>query len=319
MASNKAASPNRGTQRNARLPLVAAPRLVPAAGYRGSLRSVLVGPSVSPRLMRSPAILVFDSGVGGLTVFREIARARPDARLTYVADDALFPYGKVPEEQLVARVTALMGNLIAAHSPDLVVIACNTASVQALPALRERFSVPFVGTVPAIKPACAASQSKHVSVLGTEATVAREYTHALIRNFGQGCDLTLVGSARLAALAEAALSGQPVNDEDIRAEIMPCFVQDGAERTDTIVLACTHYPLLLDRFERLAPWPVRWIDPAPAIARRVIDLVGPKTEGPASGKACAIFTSGRKPSVELVAALDSFGLDPAEAAPAAPI
>ena len=228
MASNKAASPNRGTQRNARLPLVAAPRLVPAAGYRGSLRSVLVGPSVSPRLMRSPAILVFDSGVGGLTVFREIARARPDARLIYVADDALFPYGKVPEDALVARVTALMGELIAAHSPDLVVIACNTASVQALPALRERFSVPFVGTVPAIKPACAASQSKHVSVLGTEATVAREYTHALIRNFGQGCDLTLVGSARLAALAEAALSGRPVSDDDIRAEIAPCFVQDGA-------------------------------------------------------------------------------------------
>src|SRR6201991_3773164 len=305
MASNKAASPNRGMHRNARLPLVAAPRLAPAAGYRGSLRSILVGPSVTPRLMRSPAILVFDSGVGGLTVFREIARARPDARLTYVADDALFPYGKVPEPQLVARLTALMGGLITAHSPDLVVIACNTASVQALPALRERFGVPFVGTVPAIKPACAASQSKHVSVLGTEATVAREYTHALIRNFGQGCDLTLVGSARLAALAEAALSGRPVSDDDIRAEIAPCFVQDGAERTDTVVLACTHYPLLLDRFEGLAPWPVRWIDPAPAIARRVVDLVGPKTEGPVSAKACAIFTSGRKPSGELVAALDS--------------
>ncbi len=319
MASNKAASPNRGTQRNARLPLVAAPRLVPAAGYRGSLRSVLVGPSVTPRLMRSPAILVFDSGVGGLTVFREIARARPDARLTYVADDALFPYGKVPEDALVARVTALMGDLIAAHSPDLVVIACNTASVQVLSALRERFSVPFIGTVPAIKPACAASQSKRVSVLGTEATVAREYTHALIRNFGQGCDLTLVGSARLAGFAEAALSGQPVSDEDILAEIAPCFVQDGTERTDTIVLACTHYPLLLDRFERLAPWPVRWIDPAPAIARRVVDLVGPKTEGPASGKARAIFTSGRKPSAELAAALDNFGLEPTTPAPAASI
>jgi glutamate racemase len=319
MASNKAASPNRGTQRNARLPLVAAPRLVPAAGYRGSLRSVLVGPSVTPRLMRSPAILVFDSGVGGLTVFREIARARPDARLTYVADDALFPYGKVPEDALVARVTALMGDLIAAHSPDLVVIACNTASVQVLPALRERFGVPFVGTVPAIKPACAASQSKRVSVLGTEATVAREYTHALIRNFGQGCDLTLVGSARLAALAEAALSGQPVNDEDIRAEIAPCFVEDRAERTDTIVLACTHFPLLLDRFERLAPWPVRWIDPAPAIARRVIDLVGPKTEAPAPAKARAIFTSGRKPSGDLVAVLENFGLESTETAPACPI
>src|ERR1041384_1250046 len=309
MASNKAASPNRGTQGNARLPLVAAPGLVPAAGYRGSLRSVLVGPSVTPRLMRSPGILVFDSGVGGLTVFREIARARPDARLTYVADNALFPYGKVPEDQLVARVTTLMADLIARHAPDLVVIACNTASVQALPALRDRFSVPFVGTVPAIKPACAASQSKRVSVLGTEATVAREYTHALIRNFGQGCDLTLVGSARLAALAEAALSGGPVSDDDVRAEIAPCFVEDGAERTDTVVLACTHYPLLLDRFERLAPWPVRWIDPAPAIARRVVELVGPATGAPAPARAQALFTSGRRPSADLVAALAKFGLE----------
>jgi glutamate racemase len=316
MASNNAASPAGATLRDTRLPLVAAPRLVPAAGYRGSLRSVLVGPSVSPRIMRSPSILVFDSGVGGLTVFHEVARARPDARLTYVADDALFPYGKVPEETLVARVTALIGRLIAEHVPDLVVIACNTASVQALPALRERFSVPFVGTVPAIKPACAASQSKRVSVLGTEATVAREYTHALIRNFGQGCDLTLVGSARLATLAEAALAGHPVDDEEIRTEITPCFVEDGAERTDTVVLACTHYPLLLDRFERLAPWPVRWIDPAPAIARRVLDLVGPKTDGPASPQARAIFTSGRKPSDDLAAVLVDFGLALAEAAPA---
>ena len=319
MASNKAASPNRGTQGNARLPLVAAPGLVPAAGYRGSLRSVLVGPSVTPRLMRSPGILVFDSGVGGLTVFREIARARPDARLTYVADNALFPYGKVPEDQLVARVTTLMADLIARHAPDLVVIACNTASVQALPALRDRFSVPFVGTVPAIKPACAASQSKRVSVLGTEATVAREYTHALIRNFGQGCDLTLVGSARLAALAEAALSGGPVSDDDVRAEIAPCFVEDGAERTDTVVLACTHYPLLLDRFERLAPWPVRWIDPAPAIARRVIGLVGPETGPRAVVKARAFFTSGGKPSSDLAAALAVFGLEAAEFLPATSI
>ena len=319
MASNKAAPRGERAEREGRLPFVTAPRLAPAAGYRGSLRSVLVGPTVTPRIMRSPAILVFDSGVGGLTVFREIARARPDARLIYAADDAVFPYGKVPEAELIARVTALMGELIAAHSPDIVVIACNTASVQALPALRERFRVPFVGTVPAIKPACAASQSKRVSVLGTEATVAREYTHALIRNFGQGCDLTLVGSALLATLAEAALSGRPVDDEAIRAEIAPCFVQDAAERTDTIVLACTHYPLLLGQFERLAPWPVRWIDPAPAIARRVVDLVGPKTDALAPATARAFFTSGRKPSDELTAALRDFGLEPADAAAAAAI
>jgi len=264
-------------------------------------------------------ILVFDSGLGGLTVLREIVHVRPDARYIYVADDAFFPYGHHSEEQIIARVVPLLGELIGAHAPDLVVIACNTASVQVLPALRERYTLPFVGTVPAIKPACAASQSKLVSVLGTEATVAREYTHALIRNFGQGCDLTLVGSGRLAALAEAALAGDLVDDEVISAEIAPCFVADGGERTDTIVLACTHYPLLLDRFERLAPWPVRWIDPAPAIARRVVELVGPATDAPAPARAHAIFTSGRKPSADLAVALADFGLQAGEFARAADI
>jgi glutamate racemase len=258
--------------------------------------------------MQCPTILVFDSGVGGLTVFREIVRARPDARFIYTADDALFPYGRIPEHELVTHVTDLMEGLIETHRPDLVVIACNTASVQVLPALRPRFTIPFVGTVPAIKPACAASQSKRVSVLGTEATVAREYTHALVRSFGQGCDLTLVGSGRLAALAEAALSGRAVDDQDVRAEILPCFVEDGTERTDTIVLACTHFPLLLDRFERLAPWPVRWLDPAAAIARRVVELVGPATGQKPEAAARAVFTSGRVPSGELGAALTGFGL-----------
>src|SRR3954453_12712476 len=104
MAAYKPARRRGQDKRDTRLRLVAAPRLVPAAGYRATLRSVLVGPSVTPRIMRSPGILVFDSGVGGLTVFREIAHVRPDARLVYAADDALFPYGKVPEDALVTRV-----------------------------------------------------------------------------------------------------------------------------------------------------------------------------------------------------------------------
>ena len=316
MPTHKTAS-RTARNRFVRLPLVAAPRLVPAAGYRATLRSVLVGPSVTPRIMRSPTILVFDSGVGGLTVFREIARARPDARYVYAADDALFPYGKIPEGELISRVTGLMEGLIEAHQPDLVVIACNTASVQVLPALRARFAIPFVGTVPAIKPACAASQSKRVSVLGTEATVAREYTHALIRSFGRGCDVTLVGSAHLAALAEATLAGDAVDDDAIRSEIAPCFVADGTERTDTIVLACTHFPLLLAQFERLAPWPVRWIDPAPAIARRVVELVGPAAGRSVQTPAQAIFTSGRAASADLAAALAGFGLMAGEFAPPA--
>lgn len=213
-----------------------------------------------------PTILVFDSGLGGLTVLREIVGARPDAHYVYVADDAFFPYGHHSEEQIIARVVPLIGDLIESHAPDLVVIACNTASTLVMSHLREAYQVPFVGTVPAIKPACASSKTKRVSVLGTKGTVKREYTKRLIHDFSQGCEVTLVGSAELASLAEAALSGNDVSDDDIAAELAPCFVGHGggdAHRTDTVVLACTHYPLLLERLVQLAPWPVAWIDPAP--------------------------------------------------------
>ncbi len=243
-----------------------------------------------------PTILVFDSGLGGLTVLREIVKARPDAHYVYVADDVFFPYGHHGEDQIIARVVPLVGELIAAYRPDLVVIACNTMSVSVMAHLRAAYSVPFVGTVPAIKPACAASKTKRVSVLGTKATVNREYTQALIRDHGQGCEVTLVGSAELASLAEAALSGTEVSDREIFAELAPCFVEDGdarSARTDTVVLACTHYPLLMDRLVRLAPWPVDWIDPAPAIARRVVDLLGTPGREVDTAGAEMIFTSKR--------------------------
>jgi glutamate racemase len=259
------------------------------------------------RALTNPTILVFDSGLGGLTVYREIARRRPDARFVYAADDALFPYGAIAEDRLIARALDLMERLIAAHRPDLVVIACNTASTIVLPSLRARLPVPFVGTVPAIKPACAASKTKRVSVLGTEATVKREYTKALIREFAADCQVTLVGSARLAALAEATLTDDAVADEAIAAEIAPCFVDDGVARTDTVVLACTHYPLLADRLARLSPWPVNFIDPAPAIARRVVDLIGPARNGHALAAPELVFSSGRTPPPGLRAWIDGIG------------
>ena len=239
-------------------------------------------------------ILIFDSGLGGLTVYREVVAARADADFLYVADDAAFPYGALAEPALISRVVALMDELIAAHRPDLVVIACNTASTIVLAELRKKFTVPFVGTVPAIKPACAGSVTKRVSVLGTEATVKREYTRALIRDYAQDCEVTLVGSPTLASYAEAELDGAPAGDAKIRAETEPCF-RDGAKRTDTVVLACTHYPLLLHRLRQLAPWPVNFIDPAPAIARRVVELLGPSPAAAGKGTMHAIFTSGRVP------------------------
>ena len=253
-----------------------------------------------------PTILVFDSGLGGLTVYREVVKVRPDARFIYALDDAFFPYGRRPEPVLVARVVDVMGEWIATQRPDLVVIACNTASTLVLPQLRQQFQVPFVGTVPAIKPACAGSKTKLVSVLGTEATVGREYTRALIRDFAQGCNVTLVGSRRLAELAEAELKGERAADAAIAAELGPCFVEAEGRRTDTIVLACTHYPLLLERLQKLAPWPVHFIDPAPAIARRVVDLAGP-AQGADGTPPEFHFTSGRAPSPTLAKALRPFG------------
>ncbi len=265
-----------------------------------------------------PTVLVFDSGLGGLTVLREVVRARPDARYIYAADDAFFPYGKQREADLVERVVVVMTDLVASHRPDLVVIACNTASTVALPQLRARFDVPFVGTVPAIKPACAASRSRLVSVLGTEATVQREYTQALIRDFAGDCVVNLVGSPRLAELAEAALHGAPVDDAEIGREIAPCFVEAHGSRTDTVVLACTHYPLLLERLRLLAAWPVTFMDPAPAIARRVADLLSggfaAPTEPSGTPVSRLVFSSGRAPNAVLIGALASYGITDAVAA-----
>ncbi|MEJ1161022.1 glutamate racemase [Prosthecomicrobium sp. N25] len=263
----------------------------------------------APRHVAEPRLLVFDSGIGGLSVLAEIVAARPDARITYVADDAGFPYGAWEEGALVARILALMERLVAAHRPDLVVIACNTASTLVLGPLRARFDVPFVGTVPAIKPAAERTRTGLVSVLATPGTVRRDYTRALIDAFAREVAVTLVGSQHLAALAEAHMRGEAIDESRVAAEIGPCFVEAGGRRTDTVVLACTHYPFLLDVFRRIEPWPVTWIDPAPAIARRVVHLVGRAPDGhPPLAGGRAIFTSGRAQPAGLVALAARYGL-----------
>lgn len=242
---------------------------------------------------RRSRILVFDSGLGGLTVHAQIGKLLPSAELIYLGDTAVFPYGRLPEAELVDRVVAVIGEAIRRHDPGLAVIACNTASTLALPVLRSKFAIPFVGTVPAIKPAAARSKSRRISVLATPGTVARDYTHELIAVHARDCRVNLVGSPRLASLAEAVLNGCAVEDEALCEEIRPAFVEDDGARTDVVVLACTHYPLILDRLERLAPWPVDWIDSGPAIARRVASLVGalPGTVPPPR----RAFFTGREP------------------------
>ena len=263
-----------------------------------------------PRAGRPGRVLVFDSGLGGLTVLAEIATALPQTELVFAADDAVFPYGGLSESTLSARVLTVIEALIERCAPAVVVIACNTASTVVLQPLRTCWpALAFVGTVPAIKPAAEQSTSRLISVLATPGTVEREYTRDLVRSFAGDCAVTLVGSRKLASLTEAAMRGEPVEDGAIAAEIAPAFVRSGARRTDTVVLACTHYPLLLDRLRRLAPWPVTWIDPAPAIARRVGQLMSESMPSVARlGPVPAIFTSGRAPGDALGAFLASRGV-----------
>jgi glutamate racemase len=261
---------------------------------------------------RSPHLLVFDSGLGGLSVLGALRNAIPEARITYLADDACFPYAAMKDDELAARVCQALAGPVAERGVDAILIACNTASTIALPALREVFSQPVIGTVPAIKPAAMLSHSGLVSVLGTSATVRRDYTRALIAEYGEGCSYTLVGSSRLATLAEAEMAGEPVADDELRAEIMPCFMEMGDKRTDVVVLGCTHYPLLRHRFESLAPWPVTWLDPSPAIARRAANLLAesgfPVGVGIAREPGEIIFTSGKALSPALAATLQRYGL-----------
>ncbi|MBU0739923.1 MAG: glutamate racemase [Alphaproteobacteria bacterium] len=239
-------------------------------------------------------ILVFDSGIGGLTVLREARLLMPERGFIYVADDAGFPYGGWEEEPLKARIALLFEELFDRYDPDAVIVACNTAFTLAGADLRHRFpDMRFIGTVPAIKPAAERTRSGLVSVLATPGTVKRAYTRDLIQSFASQCHVRLVGSENLARMAEAYIRGETLDDAAVLAEIAPCFIDKDGLRTDIVVLACTHYPFLANVFRRLAPWPVDWLDPAEAIARQARRLV-PLVDGAEhpNNFDFAVFTSG---------------------------
>jgi len=242
-------------------------------------------------------------------VLREARYLLPYEPLLYVADDAAFPIGRWPEADLKARLLALFDELIFEHAPKAVVIACNTAFTLAGEALRKAHpQVPFVGTVPAIKPAAERTSSGLISVLATPGTVRRTYTRSLIDSFASQCHVRLVGSDMLAELAEKHLRGEAVSDEELLPEISDCFLERDGRRTDIVVLACTHYPFLANRFRRIAPWPVDWLDPAEAIARQLVRVLGEAAAKTPSGLPDrAIFTSKPKdPSLQRL--LAGFGL-----------
>jgi glutamate racemase len=252
-------------------------------------------------------ILMLDSGIGGLSVLAAIRAALPGLAITYTADNAGFPYGTKTEMEVATRTCALLGRLTERLRPQLVVIACNTASTIALGHARAVLDVPIVGTVPAIKPAAEQSKTRVIGVLGTSATVRQPYVDRLSTEFAADCTVLRHGSARLVELAEAKLAGHPVTAADVAPELEGLLAQPGGDRLDTVVLACTHFPLLREELAAAAPRPLNFVDGAAGIARRVAHLLGPDLGAPEPGR--ALFTAATPHVDALAPALKGFGLD----------
>jgi glutamate racemase len=249
-------------------------------------------------------LLFFDSGVGGLSVLAPTRALLPNAPIVYAADSAGFPYGKRSEAEIASRVPALLGRLVERFRPRLAVIACNTASTIALDHVRLALDLPVVGTVPAIKPAAEISTTRVIGVLGTQATVRQPYVDDLAARFAADCTIVRHGSPDLVELAETKLAGEPVSIDAVRAAVQPMFDAGCGERIDTVVLACTHFPLLEDELRQAFPH-VTYVDGGAGIARRIAWLTGdqPWPQSPSPG--VAVFTGAldRRPLDSALAAL----------------
>lgn len=253
-------------------------------------------------------IVMLDSGVGGLSVLDDVRALLPAVDITYVADNAGFPYGTKTEMEVATRVCALAGRLIERLRPDLLVIACNTASTIALAHARAVLDVPVVGTVPAIKPAAEASRTRVIGVLGTQATVRQPYVDRLSADHAGDCLVLRHGSARLVELAEAHLRGEAVTAADVAPELAGLSNQPGGDRIDQIVLACTHFPLLEAQLRAAAAPGIGFVDGGPGIARRVAYLLGARA-GHGTGQGRAMFTNKDSEVDLLRPALHRYGLN----------
>jgi glutamate racemase len=253
----------------------------------------------------SSPILFFDSGVGGLSVLGPTLTLIPTAPIVYAADSAGFPYGKRSEAEIASRVPALLGRLVERFSPRLAVIACNTASTIALDHVRSALDIPVVGTVPAIKPAAEMSKSRVIGVLGTEATVRQPSVDDLAAQFASDCAIIRHGSPELVELAEAKLAGEAIDINAVKAAALPMFDAPNGDQIDTVVLACTHFPLLAEELGIAFPQ-VTYVDGGPGIARRIAFLTRGQSWPDQSSRGIMVFTSAvRHPSP---AALERFGM-----------
>lgn len=253
-----------------------------------------------------PTVLVFDSGVGGLSVYDEVRQLLPDLHYLYAFDNAGFPYGEKTETFIIERVVAIVEAITQRYPLSLVIIACNTASTISLPALRERFAFPVVGVVPAIKPAARLTRNGVVGLLATRATVRRPYTHELVQQFATSCKIEMLGSAELVELAEAKLHGDEVSLDEVRHIVQPWLRM--SEPPDTVVLGCTHFPLLREELKQVLPEGTRLIDSGAAIARRTAWLL--EHEAPvvrSSQENAAFCTQMDSEAVQLSPVLQRYG------------
>jgi glutamate racemase len=249
----------------------------------------------------SAPILFFDSGVGGLSVLAPTLKLIPNAPIVYAADSAGYPYGKKTDAELASRIPALLGRLVERYQPRLAVIACNTASTIALDHVRSALDLPVVGTVPAIKPAAEVSKSRVIGVLGTEATVRQPYVEDLAAKFAADCTIIRHGSPELVELAEAKLGGEDISVDAVRSAAQPLFNAPNGDRIDTIVLACTHFPLLEDELAVAFPG-IAYVHGGDGIARRIANLTREQPWPSAPSEGLMLFTSAaRTPSLAMLA------------------
>ena len=244
-------------------------------------------------------ILVFDSGVGGLSVLTEIRKLLPQASFIYSADNAGYPYGTKSEAEIASRVPALLGRLVERFHPCIVVIACNTASTIALAHVRAALDLPIVGTVPAVKPAALLSKTRVIGILGTEATVRQPYVDQLIADHASDCTVLRTGSAELVDMAEAKLRGKTPNHDDVSMVMTRLFSQPHGDKIDAIVLSCTHFPLLADEIASVSPNGVTLVDSGQGIARRTAYLTQ-EQKWSESKTGIAVFTRNA-PDIEMLA------------------
>ena len=206
----------------------------------------------------------FDSGIGGLSIWREVVHRLPHESTIYVADSAYCPYGSRPLEEIQARAVSITRFLLD-YDCKLVVVACNTASAAAVELLRARFDLPLVGIEPAIKPAAQATQTGHIGVLATAGTIQGNLFQNTTRRYANGVQVHLQVGEGLVEQIEAGQLNSPDTERLLRHYLDPML----AAEADQIVLGCTHYPLLMPLIQRIVAGRAQVIDPAQAVARQV--------------------------------------------------